>query len=126
METPKLSIKAVTDLLNACLVPPEHADGIDVEGIVSTYRFDPEKIKESADEIGALLDQLPETFQFSKGGGWSFLQACVDRNGEQWGEHPHMEALVCLGIAAGKARWMLPRQMWSAMPGGMPYFVVVK
>jgi hypothetical protein len=32
-----------------------------------------------------------------------------------------MEMLFCLGIGMGLAKWLLPKNMWSALPGGMPY-----
>ena len=58
------------------------------------------------------------------GGGWSFLQACVDKNGNHWGEHSNMEELFCLGIAIGKVESLLPRDMWKVLPGGVPYYVI--
>jgi hypothetical protein len=75
-----------------------------------------------------LLAELPAPFKADgpdSGGGWSFLNACVTKDGVQWTDlHRTVEALVVLGIAAGKVAWMLPRKIWSALPGGMPYFVV--
>ena len=71
--------------------------------------------------------QLPSQFRlFTEGGagGWSFLNAHEDKDGVQWGEHKVIEVLVCLGIAVGHARFLLPRKMWSMAPGGMPYFCV--
>ena len=35
-----------------------------------------------------------------------------------------MEALITLGIAAGLVNFLLPREMWKMMPGGMPYLFV--
>ncbi len=35
-----------------------------------------------------------------------------------------MEALVVLGIASGFVKYPMPREMWSALPGGMPYIVI--
>jgi hypothetical protein len=92
-----------------------------VQGIVRTFGFSPTKITEHKDEIRALLAEMPDEFQAGKGGGMSFLNLCVDRDGNQWGEHPTMEALVVLGIAAGMASYPLPRDLWSVLPGGMPY-----
>jgi hypothetical protein len=72
-----------------------------------------------------MLSDLPDEFQASGGGGWSFLNACMTKTGEQWtGMHPTMDKLFMLGIAAGKARWLMPRDMWSVLPGGMPYVSV--
>jgi hypothetical protein len=49
----------------------------------------------------------------------------MDRRGYQWGEHASMESLICLGIAAGFVRYCLPRDLWTSLPGGLPYFVVL-
>jgi len=55
----------------------------------------------------------------------SFLNACQDRNGNQWTDlHQRMEQLFVLGQAAGFVSCLLPRDMWAALPGGMPYYVV--
>ena len=76
-------------------------------------------------EIESMLAQLPTEFQSTGGGGWTFLNACMDKDGGQWtGVQPTMDKLFMLGIAAGKAKWLLPREMWSALPGGVPYAVV--
>lgn len=123
----KLTSEAVNALALECLFregEPTH-DAIKVDGIVGKFGFHPARIAENADAIAALLAELPDEFHASKGGGWSFLNACMDRNGAQWGEHRDMEALFCLGIAAGKAKWQLPRDMWNVLPGGMPYVVVM-
>jgi len=70
-------------------------------------------------------EALPDEFHTGKGGGWSFLDACNDRNGAQWTSlHRTMDQLVCLGHAIGAVSFCLPREMWKILPGGMPYFVV--
>ena len=76
-------------------------------------------------EIESMLAQLPNEFQRTGGGGWSFLNACMDKDGGQWtGMHLTVDKLFMLGIAAGKAKWLMPRDMWPALPGGMPYIIV--
>lgn len=87
--------------------------------------FHPERLESHKQEIKNLLMGLPRQFREKEGGGWSFLQACMDKDGNQWGEHKDVEALVCLGIATGQAKFQLPRDMWKVLPGGMPYFVVL-
>lgn len=124
----KLTAQAVHALMTGCLFrdgePTDAA--IKVEGIMTGYRFHPDRILQHTMDIAALLAELPEGFQADKGGGWTFLNACDDRHGEQWtGEHHDMESLFCLGIAAGLAKWMMPRDMWSVFPGGMPYVQVL-
>jgi hypothetical protein len=124
----ELSAERVREVLRRSLAAGKSVPGIVVvQGIVNTYGFDPAKIAEAKPDILALLGELPTEFRDEKGGGgggWSFLNACMDQHGNQWGEHSNMEELVCLGIAAGAARWLLPRDQWNMLPGGMPYFVV--
>lgn len=99
---------------------------VKAEGITLSVGFNPERLDSYKPEIEAMLGELPEEFMESKGAGWSFLNACNDRNGNQWsGQHQTMEQLVLLGIAIGKVRFQLPKEMWKVLPGGMPYFVVL-
>lgn len=61
-----------------------------------------------------------------QGKGYSFLGACLDKNGRQWtGQHLLMEELMLMGIAIEKVKILLPRKCWGIFPGGMPYFVVL-
>lgn len=58
---------------------------------------------------------------------WSFLNLCTREDGTQWtGSHATMEQLVCLGVGAGKMKYLLPRSMWNILPGGMPYLAVLE
>jgi hypothetical protein len=130
MSDPILTSEAVHEIMKSVLFkddelpdgkPPENA--IRVEGLVNRFAFHPERIAAAKPQIDALLLELPDDFRQSKGGGWTFLNAAQDRHGRLWGQHREMEALVCLGIAAGSASWML-KEMMSALPGGVPYFEV--
>jgi len=113
-------VSDVNNLVLACLNGKEEG-ALVIDGIVTTFGFSSEAIAANRSEIKALLDKMPIQFHKNGGGGWSFLNLCMDRNGDQWGEHTHMEALCCLGIAAGFAHWMMPREMWPMLPGGVPY-----
>ena len=114
-----LTANRVEELFSACLA---REGGIDVHGIMTSANLN---VTGHEEEIGTMLADLPEEFQARGGGGWSFLNACDTKNGEQWtGMHSTMERLFMLGIAVGKARWLLPREMWGALPGGMPYVSV--
>ena len=98
---------------------------VKAEGIVRNIRFHTERLESHKAEIVAMLDELPEQFQEKSGGGWSFLNACNDKHGNQWtGLHQTMEQLFQLGIGIGKVKSLLPREMWNALPGGMPYYVI--
>ena len=118
----KLTAQAVRDILHDCFA--DGSEAVDVDGIVSRFSFSKAKLAERADEIYALLLELPEDFLSSKGGGTSFLMACHDKDGNHWGEHQDMEALVCLGIAIRKASFLIPRAIRKHLPGGMPYLFV--
>nr|WP_294550054.1 hypothetical protein [uncultured Rhodopila sp.] len=122
-----LDPEIVQSLVSLCLLrPDEPRDGaIEVEGIRGDYSFHVDRIAENTKTIGELLFDLPDQFKASFGGGWSFLNACIDRHGNQWtGLHQRMEELVCLGIAAKKAKWQM-RELVDALPGGVPFFVVL-
>jgi hypothetical protein len=100
------------------------SNAVKAEGVRLQLGFDPERLAAHRQDIVDLLGQLPDQFKKSKGGGWSFLNACETKDGVQWGEHIHVDSLLTLGIAIGKAKIQLPRQMWASFPGGMPYFTV--
>jgi len=99
--------------------PPENA--VLVEGIVRKFGFHPERLESHRQEVKDILNQMPDSFHKDKGGGWSFLNLCMTKDGQHWGEHPSMEALVALAVGLGMASYCLPRAMWSLFPGGMPY-----
>lgn len=99
-----------------------------VEGIRHRYGFHPIRLKEKCDRVRTWLAALPSEFHREAnggGGGWSFLNACNQENGVQWtGLHIRMEQLFCLGMGLGFAKSQLPREVWHALPGGMPYYVI--
>lgn len=97
-------------------------DGAEIEGLVFRHRIDVERLKAEDATVRGWIALLPDEFLADKGGGWSFLNLCQDRHGGQWtGLHQTMEQLVVLAMALGRAQYALPRALWSALPGGMPY-----
>lgn len=129
----KLTANAVAEILSDCLYtdeeipngePPE--DAVLVEGVLSNFGLHPGRLETHKAEIAELLAQLPTNFQPlpDGGGGWSFLNACMTEGGVQWGEHRDIERLVVLGIATEQASFSMPRDMWSILPGSLPYFGV--
>lgn len=96
-----------------------------VEGIRRTVEFHPGRLRTHKAEIEAMLDELPDQFKRSGGGGWSFLCAHNDKHGNQWARfHHHAEQLFELGIGIGKVQYRFPREMWPILAGGMPYYVI--
>jgi len=100
-------------------------DPVIAEGITMSVGFNPIRLKKNEESIYSMLKELPATFQKDSGGGWSFLQACVDKDDNHWGEHRSMQELFLLGLATGKVRYCLPKDLWPALPGGMPYLEVL-
>jgi hypothetical protein len=121
-----LSGKRVADLVRECL-PEEKGDPAVtklVTGLTRTYGFVPESLEAHRSEIEAMIRELPDAFLDGPGGGggYTFLGLCEDRHGRQWTDfHLDMEGLVCLAMAIGKAEFCMPREFWSAFPGGAPY-----
>lgn len=122
-----LDVERVVSVFRECLFEngEDTADAVIAEGIILTAGFHPGRLLAHSEEIAAMLAELPVQFQAKGGGGYSFLGADQDKHGNQWaGDHRHMEELLLLGIASGKATITAPRKMWRLLPGGMPYFVV--
>lgn len=98
---------------------------IKAEGIVRDAGFHPERLNSHKQEIEEMLNELPDQFKKSIGGGWTFLNACNNKYGNQWTDlHSRMEQLFQLGIAIGKVKYTLPREFWGTLPGGMPYICI--
>ena len=120
----KLSSENVQKLFDECFC--ETGDK-KVSAVAHEFTFDSNKLEENSDKIRDMLYQLPKNFMKDSGGGWSFLMACNDKNGEQWtGLHLRMEQLFAMGEAIGKVKSLLPRELWKALPGGVPYYVVIQ
>ena len=100
---------------------------VPAEGIMSNVGFHPERLERSKPEIIEMLNELPSQFKEKSGGGWSFLNACNDKDGNLWtGFQQTMEQLFQLGIGIGKVKCLMPRDMWKVLPGGMPYYVITE
>ena len=124
----ELTAENVVETMKSCLFPdegePDLTKAVMVEGITAKFGFDPERLKAKEADIVSMLAQLPPQFRHDVGGGYSFLAACERADGVQWGEQRTVDELFVLGMAIGKVKPCLPRAMWSALPGGMPYYVV--
>ena len=115
----KKCLFAESEIVNGNLPPERLVIG---DAIVRKYGFDRDRIEIHKPEIREMLDELPEVFKE----GMSFLNACYDKHGYHWGEHIDMGTLFALGQAAGMVESCLPREMWSLLPGGMPYYRVLE
>lgn len=125
----KLTADNVHDVFTHCLFKEQEntENMVRAEGILNDFGFHPQRLKGYESEIIDMLSCLPDAFHEDKGGGWSFLNACDDKEGNQWANlHTTMEQLFVLGIAIGKVKCLMPKIMWDALPGRMPYYVVLR
>lgn len=128
METTERTLtgEAVSKLFISLLFKEGEAtdNHVPAEGIVKKVGFHPERLEAARGQVKAMLDELPDEFRQSKGGGWSFLNMCYDRHEMQWtGFHDVQEQLCLMGIALGLVEFHMPRDMWPIFPGGVPYLV---
>ena len=122
----ELTSKNVERIFLDCLYNEESGENfIKVEGVVHTFGFNQERLEKNKQEIYDLLNELPDGFKTSGAGGMSFLNACIDKNGVQWGEHMNMEELFCLGIGVELVTLPLSKKMWGMLPGAMPYYTFI-
>lgn len=111
-------------------VPDENPDIIVVEGIMGRYAMNKTVLEIHREVVTDWLNELPAEFHKigTRDGaqdGWSFLNVCTDRHGNLWtGMHQTCEELLVLGMALNMVTFMLPRDLWKVLPGGMPYLQV--
>lgn len=127
----KLTPDNVREVFNKCLFDPfsphneKDCSIINIQGVQIKVNFDEKIINIERPYIENLIDQLPAEFKSGTGDGWSFLNACNDATGNQWADlHYSIDQLVCLGMAIGKIKFLLPRGFWDNFPGGVPYFSI--
>lgn len=89
-----------------------------VTGIIHSFAFHTKALEKYKD---AILKELKEMQQIFFTEGTSFLSMAIDEQDVHWGEHRDMEGLLVLGIAIKHAKYLLPREAWPALPGGVPY-----
>ncbi len=97
-----------------------------VQGVLNNFVFHRERLESHREAVYQLLEELPDNFRQSVGGGWSFLNMCVDRDGNHWAEHVNVEQLIVLGVGLDLMDFLPSqkhRNLWKAFPGGMPYLV---
>lgn len=120
-----ISAKRIEEILIDCLI--KDSDHIDCDklpedkvviarGIVNGFGFHRERLETYRNEVQSMFEQLaPELKE-----GISFLNMCVDKDGNQWGEHADCEQLLCLGIGLEIIEYIVPKEMWQFLPGGVP------
>lgn len=118
-----LTSENVQRIFKDCL--SDDSDAAEIKGVNISVTFSTEKVAAHSRRISRMLEQLPDKFHKEKGGGWSFLNLCMDKYRRQWTDlHSVCDMLVCLGIATGHLSFPMPRDLWNISPGEMPYVVV--
>lgn len=127
--TPAIDPQRVEEIYIASLYEDESEIDdrmVRVEGIVRDTGFNPDRLELHREEVRAMLAELPDEFKMSGGGGWSFLNGCQDRHGNLWtGLQMRVGQLFDLGIGLGLVKCQMPREMWSVLPGGVPYYTIL-
>ncbi len=116
-------IEKINKIFRDCLFNKieEVIDPLMIEGITINVVFNKKKIEDHREEIIDLVDNLHPTFKE----GWTFLNMCLNKDNIQWtGSHNTMQELLLLGLAIEKIEYLLPKEMWSILPGGMPYIKI--
>lgn len=125
----KLTVDNVGRIFKDCLSSEKKGKNvIHVPAVLENveFAFDANKLSIYKTEIMSMINELPEQFHERSDGGWSFLQLCMKQDGTQWTDlHVAMEQLLCLGIGIKAMTYLLPRQMWDVLPGGMPYVSII-
>lgn len=95
--TEKLTPQRVTAVFIDCLFSDgeDTSKHVEAKGITVDVGFDPERLTSHKSEIEEMLNELPNEFQQSGGGGWTFLNACNDKNGHQWTDLQRTVQEVC-------------------------------
>lgn len=122
----KLTAKNVNDLFYTVLFNDgeDHTGYIRVNGVTQNFGLHPGRVASVKERVGELLGQLDPSF-FSDD-GQSFLQLPFSADGTHWCEHRTAQELMVLGLATGLMVSPLPREMWMALPGGVPILKCVK
>lgn len=122
-EPMRLTSENVEAVFKDCLA---NAKTFVVKGVNMSAAFDEQKIEAHKEDIIAMLMQTPKVFHASGGGGWSFLNLCIDSNGKQWTDfHLILDQLVCLGLAIEAVEFTIKqRELWQCFPGSMPYLTI--
>jgi hypothetical protein len=121
----------INKMIRDCFFKPEEGkpnegEFVKVEGLIKNFGFHPKRLADKKARLIELMNDLHPNFMKNTGGGWTFLNLPFEKDGRHWGEHPDCEAFIAMCIGNGLAKYSMPREMWDALPGGVPYVVFSK
>lgn len=102
-------------------------NAIIVDTIPGKVGFHPERLELSRQVVIDVIREMPMNFRPKKKGGsdgWSFLNLCMTKDGDHWAEQPTINEFIALAFALKLGKFLLPREFWMMLPGGMPYLVL--
>lgn len=123
-----LNASRVNEILMDCLLTNDQIEdgrpkqGIDViyaSSVMNQFGLQKVKVNEHEKEIKSLLSLIDPSFAK----GMSFLNMCMDKDGNHWGEHRNCDELLALGNAVGCAE-IITALPAASLPGGMPYILI--
>lgn len=120
----ELTAENVQKVFLDCVLKPEemHYAFVIAEGVQTDAKFSRLKLFEYQNQISEMLKFLPDNFRRFSGGGWTFLNMCQHKDGHNWTDlHKTVDKLLVLGLALDLISYTMPRDMWSSLPGSMPY-----
>lgn len=90
-----------------------------VEGLTGSFGLHAGRLQENKKAIVEWIAQLPSKIDE----GCSFLELCNDNQGNQWTSFQRtVEQLMVMGLAVGCVKCCTPRELWSILPGCVPYY----
>jgi hypothetical protein len=122
----------VNSIFRACLFQDDEivngkpvVDPVVTDLVSMTVGFHPQRLEQNRAAVVEIAKEVfSDDFYEDRGGGHSFLQVPFDREGHHWCEHRTAEQLVGLCVALDFAAYPLPKSLWAALPGGVPYIIV--
>lgn len=125
-----INYEQVRNIMCDCLfaeMPADDTKCIGIPSVTRLFALNPSKVELHRSEIFTILRELPLEFWDQKSGGkdgYTFMSLPFDRDGNQWGEQVNADELMTLGLATGYMRYMFPIEMWTMLPGKVPYLII--
>lgn len=120
----KLTAEEVNEVYRRCLLTDTEVNELSEpmtpfvlgEGVKGIQVFSASRLAENRAKITEMIAELPSIDE-----GVSFMNLCEDKQGRQWTDLQRtVDELLQLGTATGEVFYLLPRDVWDMLPGGMP------
>lgn len=108
------------DSLATSIDPPSSI--IVADGVTRSVRFQGERLYAHVSDIELMLSHVSSFFYDDRGGGHTYLELGLLRDGSRWGTRRDADRLFTLGLALNLIAYARPdRAEWSLFPEGIPY-----